>query len=124
MPKKKTEKTPEKEVSKSKKKEKLSQAEFEKKVVELAKKGLTAEKTGEVLKREGIHPKEFNKKISRILKEKELYQNPDLKNVQEKFERIEKHTEKNTQDKRAIREKSRVFSQLRKLKKYHGVKIK
>ena len=60
--------------SKSKKvkeeKSKLSQEEFEEKVIELAEKGLTAEKIGEELKRQNIHTIEFNKKISQILREK------------------------------------------------------
>ncbi len=101
----------------SKKAKKLSQKEYEKKVLELADKGLTSEKIGEQLRKQGIHPKEYGKKISRILGEK--YINPDLKNVETKLEKIKKHYEKNKQDKRAMREKDRVFAQLRKLKKYH-----
>lgn len=97
---------------------KASAAEFEKKVLELAKEGLTAEKIGERLKREKIHSKEYDKKISKILKEKNLYVNPDLKNVDEKLEKIKKHLEKNKQDKRAMREKDRIFSQIRKIKRY------
>ena len=57
-----------------------------------------------------------NKKISKILKDK--YVNPDLKNIQKKLEKIEKHIEKNRQDKRAKREKDRVFAQLRRIKAY------
>ncbi len=105
-------------------KKKISQAEFEKKIVELGNKGLTCEKIGEKLRQEGIHSKEYNKKISKILKEKSKYINPDLKNIEEKLERIKKHKEKNKQDKRAMREKDRVFAQLRKTKKYFKVAIK
>ena len=115
---------PKKAETKEQKKKKPTQAEFEKKVIELANKGLTSEKIGENLRQQGIHPKEYNKKISKILKEKDKYVNPDLKNVQEKLERIQKHKEKNKQDKRAMREKDRVFAQLRKLKKYFKVAIK
>ena len=97
-------------------KSKISQAEFEKKVIELAKKGLTSEKIGEELRQQRIHPKEYNKKISKILGNKNI--NPDLKNVEEKLEKVKKHYEKNKQDKRAMREKDRIFAQLRKLKKY------
>ncbi len=102
----------------------LSQKEYEKKVLELASQGLTSEKIGQKLKEQGIHPREYNKKISVILKEHGKYINPDLKNVEEKLERIKKHYEKNKQDKRAMRERDRVFAQLRKLKKYFGVAIK
>jgi len=100
------------------KKSKLSNKEFENKVIELAKAGLTSEKIGEKLRREGIHPKEHDKKISKILKQKNLYINPDLKNVEAKLEKLKKHYEKNKQDKRAKREVNRIFAQTRKLKKY------
>jgi ribosomal protein S15P/S13E len=112
---------PKKENPKKKKKvepKKVSQLEFEKRVVELGKNGLTAEKIGETLRQEGIHPKDQTKKISQILKEKNLYQSPDLKNIEKKLERIKSHYEKNKQDKRAMREKDRVFSQVNKLKQY------
>ena len=118
MPKKeKTEKTEKLE----KKSKKISQADFEKKVLELAGKGLTSEKIGEKLRQEGIHSNDFKKKISQILKEKEKYVNPDLKNVEAKLEKIKTHFGSNKQDKRAKREKDRFFSQLRKLKIYHKV---
>ena len=107
---------------KSPEENKLSQEEYEKKVIELAKSGLTAEKIGQKLRDEGIHPKEYSKKISKILGD--LYVNPDIKNVEAKLERIKKHLEKNKQDKRAKREKDRVFAQLRKLKKYFGIPTK
>ncbi len=103
----------EKEAQKAKK---LSEKEFEKKVIELAEKGLTAEKIGEELKKEGVHSREYTKKISQILGKK--YINPDVKNVGEKLAKIEKHYEKNMQDKRAMRDRDRIFAQLRNLKKY------
>jgi ribosomal protein S15P/S13E len=112
MPKK-SEKKPEETEEKPKK---ITLEEYEKKVIDLANKGLTSEKIGEELKRNGIHPKEYNKKISKILKEK--YVNPDLKNTEKKLEKIEEHLKKNKQDKKAKRERSRVFSQVRKIKKY------
>ena len=112
-------KTNPKKIEKITKTKKLSQKDYEKKVLELAKKGLTSEKIGEELRRQNIHPKEHNKKISKILGEK--YVNPDLKNVEVKLERVKKHYEKNKQDKRAMREKDRIFAQLRKLKKYFKV---
>jgi ribosomal protein S15P/S13E len=95
---------------------KLTLEEYEHKVIELTDKGLTAEKIGEELKKHGIHSKDYNKKISDILKDK--YISPDLKNTEEKLKKIEKHLEKNKQDKKAKRERSRVFSQIRKIKKY------
>jgi small subunit ribosomal protein S15 len=117
MPEAKEEKT--KETKKEKvEKPKTTEKEFEKKVLELAEKGLTSEKIGEELRKQNIHSKEFSKKISKILKENDLYVDADLKNVEKKHKKIEEHVKKNKQDKRAIREKSRIFSQIRKLKKY------
>lgn len=107
------------ETSKTKK---PTQKEYEKKVLDLAKEGLTSEKIGQNLRNDGIHPSDYSKKISKILGEN--YINPDLKNVEEKLERIKAHYEKNKQDKRAKREKDRIFSQLRKLKKYFGINIR
>jgi len=96
--------------------QKPSEAEFEKKVLELAKKGLTSEKIGEELRNQGIHSKEYSKRISKILGSE--YINPDLKNIETKLERIKKHSEKNKGDRRAMREKVRVAAQLRRAKKY------
>ena len=101
---------------------KLTQDEYEKKVLELAKEGITAEKIGQKLKDEGIHPSEYKGKISEILGDKFI--NPDLKNVETKLERIKTHYENNKQDKRSKREKDRVYSQLRKLKKYFNIPLK
>ncbi len=106
------------------KSKKITDKEYEKKVLELAETGLTSEKIGENLRKQEIHPKEYSKRISKILKENNKYINPDLKNVEEKLEKIKKHNIKNKQDKRAKREKDRVFSQLRRLKKYFGIETR
>ena len=103
---------------------KLSQSEYEKKVIEFAGTGLTAEKIGQKLRDSGIHPKDYSKKISEILKQKNLYTSPDFKNVESKLNRVAEHYNKNKQDKRAKREKDRIFSQLRKIKKYLGMPLK
>lgn len=120
MPKKVIKKTEEKVETSPKEspKTELSLQEFEKKVLELGKAGLTSEKIGETLRKQGIHPQKYSKKISKILGN--LYVSPDLTNVTNKLEKIKKHIEKNKQDKRAIREKDRIFSQVRKIKQYLG----
>jgi len=110
-------KVEEKPVEKPKK---LSSEEYENKVLELAKQGLTAEKIGENLRKSNIHPKEYTK-ISRILKKHKSYVIPDIKNISEKLEKIKTHIGKMKQDKRATRDKDRIFAQLRKLKEYHQV---
>jgi ribosomal protein S15P/S13E len=120
MVKKKLEENPQEETSEAKKK--FSQAEYEKEVIKLADSGLTSEKIGEALRNRGIHPKEYNKKISQILGNK--YINPDLKNIETKLAKIKVHTENNPQDKKAKREKDRVFSQLRRTNMYLGNKTK
>lgn len=110
------EKTEEKGREESKKTKKISKEEFEKRVLELSEKGLTSEKIGETLRKEGVHTKEFGKKISKILGGK--YSNPDEKNIQKKLENIEKHFTKNKKDKRAMRDRERVSAKLRRLRKY------
>lgn len=103
--------------TKSKEKaKKLTQEEFEKKVLELEGTGLTSEKIGEALRKENIHPKEYKKKISQILGDKYII--PDIKNIEAKLEKIKKHSEKNKKDKRAKREKVRFAALLRRAKKY------
>jgi len=119
MPKKTKEKTEEKvsePAEETKKHKKVSQEDFEKRVKELAKQGLTSEKIGQELKKEGIHSKEFNKKISQVLGSE--YESPDMKNIQKKLEKVETHFSKNKKDKRAMRDKVRIFAQLRRLKNY------
>ena len=113
MPKQKKEKTEKNTI-----KEKISQKEFEALVIELAEKGMTAEKIGESLRHRGIHPSEYGK-ISRILKAKGLYQIPEIKNIQEKLNRITAHSEKHIQDKKAMRERERIIALLRRQKEYH-----
>jgi ribosomal protein S15P/S13E len=99
-----------------KKTRKPSKEDFEKRVLELAETGLTSEKIGEALRKEGIHSKEFGKKISEILGVK--YTSPDEKNIKEKLEKIEKHYVKNKKDRRAMRDKERTSAKLRRLRKY------
>jgi ribosomal protein S15P/S13E len=109
--------TEKKEETKAEKKsEKISESEFEKKVIELADKGMTAEKIGETLKRQGIHSKDYSKKISQILGHK--YKSPDMENISSKLAKLDEHVKNNHGDKRAIREKGRIFAQLKRLKEY------
>lgn len=117
--KKSAEKNNEESAKKSTEKAKVSEEEFEKEVIELAEQGLTSEKIGETLRRKGIHPKDYSKNISKILKEKNLYVVPDVKNIEKKYEAVAKHAEKNKQDKRAKRDKDRIFAKLRRAKKYY-----
>jgi len=109
---------PEETIEKTEEKKKLSQEEFEEKVLELAGTGLTSEKIGEALRKQGIHSMQYKKKISEILKKENKYVVPEIKNIEEKLEDIIKHAEKNKQDKRALRDKDRVFAKLRRTKAF------
>jgi ribosomal protein S15P/S13E len=109
-------KSKEKNSESSPKTKRLTKEEFEKRVLELAEKGLTSEKIGEALRKEGIHPAEFGKKISKVLGSK--YINPDEKNISEKLEKLEKHFAKNKKDRRAMRDKERTSAKLRRLRNY------
>ena len=119
----KTEEKPVEESSKSSTpaKKKVSTSDYEKKVLELAETGLTSEKIGEKLRQGGIHSAEQSKTISQILKEKDKYQSPDLKNAEEKLEKLKTHYIKNKQDRRAMRDKDRIAAKVRKIKKYFKI---
>ncbi|MEM3405519.1 MAG: hypothetical protein QW117_00930 [Candidatus Pacearchaeota archaeon] len=102
------------------KKEIKGKKEIEKIIIELAKSGLTAEKIGLVLKQKyNINnvKKETGKKISQILKENNLYIDPDIKNLKEKKERLEKHIAKHKHDYTAKRILPIVASKVKKLEK-------
>jgi len=94
---------------------KLTRVDIEKKIVALAEKGLTSEKIGLELKKLGIKPKDYPKRISQILKENNLYKNPDKINLEKKLKNLQNHVGKNKQDKRSIRESVRYQSKLRKI---------
>ncbi len=100
---------------------KLDTEEYEKKVIELAKNGMTSEKIGEILRKEGIHSQEYDKKISKILKKHDLYSSPDLKNIQKKLEGLDKHFQNNKQDKKAKKDREKIYGNYRKLKGYFGL---
>ena len=99
---------------------KMDEKEFEKLVVELAKKGMTSEKIGLVLKKDHGIPKTkkvYGKRISQILKENKVYVDPDTKNLKVKVDRIKKHLAKNKNDKNTKRAYSIKEAKLRKLLK-------
>jgi ribosomal protein S15P/S13E len=92
-----------------------SKKDIKKKIVELGKKGLTAEKIGLELKKEGFNTEKV--KIGRVLKEAKLWKSPDKLNIEKKVEDLRKHFQNNPHDypsKQSLIEKS---SYLRKIKK-------
>ena len=121
MAKKKAEKAQEKKAQ-----EPMNIEDIEKIVIELGKKGHHPAEIGSILKeKHGIYDiKVLGKKISKILKNAKINYKSDLDFVSEKLSKITNHYEKNKQDKRAMREKDRVFAQLRKIKVYHKIPLK
>jgi small subunit ribosomal protein S15 len=99
---------------------KISDKDVEAIVVKLAEKGFTPEKIGlELRDRHGIPTtKVLGKKISRILKENNLYIDSTEKNLEKKQDKISQHLEKNKQDKRAMRSFTIIRARISKYKKY------
>ena len=83
---------------------------------------MTSEKIGEALRKEGIHSQEYDKKISEILKKHELYSSPDLKNIQAKLDSLDKHFQNNKQDKKAKKDREKIYGNYRKLKGIFWIK--
>jgi small subunit ribosomal protein S15 len=83
-----------------KKETKMKPADVEKKVIELGKQGIPAEKIGLVLRdKHGIpKAKMLGKKIGQILRENNLYENSEKRNLNKKIETLGKHMEKNKHD--------------------------
>ncbi len=103
------------EENKSKNTKKVGKKEIKKKIVELAEKGITAEKIGLKLKKQGIDNKKI--KIGKVLKENDLWKDPEVKNINEKVEKLKEHFKDNPHDypsKQSLIEKS---AYLRKIKK-------
>ncbi len=94
-------------------------ADLEKKVIELAKQGLSAEKIGLKLRDElGIPSlKVFKLKVKKILETENLWEDPETKNLGNKIENLKKHSEKNIHDYKAKRSAVKALSRLNKLKK-------
>ncbi|MFA5992429.1 MAG: hypothetical protein WC796_01840 [Candidatus Pacearchaeota archaeon] len=98
--------------------------DIEKIVVDLGKSGMPPAKIGLVLKETyGIQKaKVLGKKIGQILKENKIEIKDELSSMESKLKNIERHFEKNKQDKRAKREISRYVSLKRKIKRYANKK--
>lgn len=89
-------------------------------IVKLAKQGLTSEKIGLTLRDSyGIPKAKFiGKKISKILKEHNLYKNADLESLEKKLALIKVHLEKNKQDKSAGRALTIISARIKKIKEH------
>jgi|SRR3989344_481458 len=95
---------------------KYTEEEIKAIILKLANKGMTSEKIGLALRDQYGIPKVklYNLKISKILKEKEIFEEPTNKNLKIKFDRIIEHHKKNRHDR--VAERSLVITNA-KLKK-------
>ena len=105
---------------------KLKQEEVEKIVLDLAKQGLTTEKIGLVLRDNYGVPttKLYGKKITQILKEKNIGPKSSLYNAEKNRDKLNAHFEKNKQDKKAKYALIEKSATALKLKKYQTRKAK
>jgi len=89
-------------------------------IIELAKQGLTAEKIGLILR--DVHgiptARILGKRISHILKEANLYQNPDMTNVKKRIEKLKKHVSAHKHDNTGKRSLMAKEARINKFKRY------
>jgi len=105
---------------------KYTKDEVEAIILKLADKGLTAEKIGLVLRDQYGIPKVkiYDLKISKILKEKQKYQEPTNINLKTKLQKIIDHYKKNKQDKNSERSLMITKAKLKKRDDYAKKKKK
>lgn len=103
---------------------KYTEEEVKEIILKLADKGLTTEKIGLVLRDQYGIPKVkiYNLKIGEVLKEKNKFTEPSLLNLQKRKDRVEGHSIKNKQDKKAERSLILVKAKLKKVKEYLEVR--
>jgi small subunit ribosomal protein S15 len=95
-------------------------------VEKLAKQDITPEKIGLILRdRYGIPTTRiYGKKLGKILKEKGIYNDSELTNLEKKQEKLKQHLEKNKQDKKSRRALTIVAKKISKVKKYKNKRSK
>ena len=105
---------------------KFTKEEIEAIILKLAEKGLTAEKIGLVLRDQYGVPKAkiYDIKISKILKQKDKYEEPTNKNLKIKLDKVINHYKKNKQDKTAERSLIITKAKLKKRDDYKKKKVK
>lgn len=105
---------------------KYTKDEVEAIILKLADKGLTTEKIGLVLRDQYGIPKVkiYDIKISKILKEKQKYQEPTNINLKTKLQKIIDHYKKNKQDKNSERSLMITKAKLKKRDDYSNKKKK
>ncbi len=101
---------------------KLKYEDVERLVVEMAKRGISIEMIGLVLRDQHGIPttRVYGKKLGQILKQHGLEQKSDLAHVGKKFETLKKHIEKNKHDKKSKRALAILTGRAAKLKRYYA----
>ena len=111
------------EAKKTKTEKKLTISELKKIVLDLGRKGLTAEKIGLELKNNyNTSASQLKTKINKILKEGGIDKDPDITNLEKKIEQLKKHKSKNKHDYNTLVALSITSAKIRKLKKYRQKK--
>lgn len=98
---------------------KMKSADVESLVIDLARKNISPEKIGLVLRDQHGVPKVrliTNKKISQILKENKLGVNPEAENISKRIDNLKKHIEKHKHDYTAKQKLTKRLAHLRKVK--------
>lgn len=101
---------------------KYSEEEVKQIIVKLANKGITSEKIGLILRDQYGIPKAklYNLKISRVLGEKELFEEPTLKNLKAKVEKMKKHVSVHKHDQVGRRSETISKAKLKKIEEYRN----
>jgi ribosomal protein S15P/S13E len=103
---------------------KYTESEVKEIILKIAEKNpeMTSEKIGLILRDTYGIPKTkiFGFKIGDVLKEKNLYQDPDLKNISEKVVKLEKHLAKNKGDKKTGKSLIKTKARHKLIKEYLG----
>jgi ribosomal protein S15P/S13E len=95
---------------------KLTESEYEKKILELASKGMTSERIGLELKKEKVYSKDFKRRIGEVLQENNIRNEPDLDHLKAAVQTLEKHAKVHKQDmtfKRSLSMKSAMLRKTR-----------
>ncbi|MFH1711419.1 MAG: hypothetical protein ABH840_03860 [Nanoarchaeota archaeon] len=96
--------------------EKLSKEKYEEIVLELAKKGMTSEKIGLIIKKEHkIVPRSFEK-IGKVLKRHNIESDADTSSLIKAVKKLTKHSLTNKQDQTFRRSLSKKAAKLRKMR--------
>ena len=99
---------------------KYSEDEVKSIILKLAEKNLTSEKIGLVLRDQYGIPKAklYNLKISKVLKEKDKYQEPTVINLSKKIEKLTVHNKKHKKDRKTERALIITKAKLKKRQEY------